>query len=187
MSITAYPLAWPSHIRRTKHREIGRFQTSINGALGNVQRGLELFAKDSGKELDDVVVSSNVTLSIRRPDDPGVAVWFLWEGVQVCIPIDRYTSVSNNLQAIHHIIRLKRGEIRHGTLELVKASFRGFMLPAPTGHQWWTVLGVDEDAPMDDIKKRYQHLVSLHHPDRPEGNEAMMAKINDAWREAQYQ
>lgn len=187
MSITAYPLAWPAHFPRTKHREIGRFQTSINGALGNVQRSLELFAKDSGKDLDDVVVSSNVTMSVRRPDDPGVAVWFLWEGVQVCIPIDRYTSVSNNLQAIHHIIRLKRGEIRHGTLELVKASFRGFLLPAQTGHQWWSVLGVPQNAPIDEIRERYRRLAALHHPDKPGGDAAMMARINDAWREAQYQ
>jgi hypothetical protein len=186
MSITAYPLSWPSHFPRTKHREAGRFQTSINGALGNVQRGLELFAKDSGKELDDVVISSNVTMSIRRPDDPGVAIWFLWDGVQVVIPIDRYTSVSNNLQAIHHIIRLKRGEMRHGSLELVKASFRGFLLPAATGHQWWSVLGVTPNTDLEEIRERYRRLAALHHPDRG-GDPAMMAQINDAWREAQYQ
>jgi hypothetical protein len=40
-----------------------------------VQRSLELFVKDSGKELDDVVVSSNVKVSAgalgkaRDPDD----------------------------------------------------------------------------------------------------------------------
>jgi hypothetical protein len=60
---------------------------------------------------------------VTSPADPGVAVWFTWDGMQVCIAVDRYQKVASNLQAIHHIIEARRVELRHGTLALVRASF----------------------------------------------------------------
>jgi hypothetical protein len=111
MSITAHPLCWPTQFPRRQNRESGRFQTTLAGALENVQSSLRLFAKDSDKKIDGVVISSNVTLGQQRPADPGVAVWFSWDGLQVCIPVDRYDKVEGNLQAIHHIIEARRTEL----------------------------------------------------------------------------
>lgn len=186
MSITAFPLAWPLHFPRTKYRETGRFHTGIARALGNVEASLEKFAKDSHKELCDVVISSNVTRAIQRPEDPGIAVWALWDGMQVCIPVDRYTSVSNNLQAVHYIIEARRSELRHGSLELVRAAFRGSLLATPqSGQQWWEVLEVDERASKEEIRAAYRRKVSTHHPDKG-GDTNLMAEINAAFEEAQY-
>src|SRR5512146_2624661 len=125
--VNAYPLTWPPQFPRAKAREKGAFKTSLAGALGNVQDSLRRFAADSGKKLDQLVISSNVTLGVQRPDDPGVAVWFVWDGMQVCIAVDRYATVEGNLQAIHHIIEARRVELRHGTLALVRATFTGFL------------------------------------------------------------
>jgi hypothetical protein len=183
MSITAYPLSWPAHFPRHKNREIGRFNTYYTGALGNVQRVLQLFAKDSHKEIDDIIISSNVTPSVRMPADPGVAVWFLWSGLRVSIPLDRYTTPSCNLQGIYHVIQARRSELRHGSLALVRASFAGFQLAAPSDMDWAQVLGVSRRAHPDEIKEAYRRLASECHPDKG-GDDARMAIISAAWKQA---
>lgn len=103
MTISAYPLAWPPHFPRSKYRDDGRFKTALPNAIKNVQGSLRNFASDSGKSLQNLVISSNVTLGVDSPADPGVAVWFVWDTLQVCIPVDRYRSVASNLQAIHRL------------------------------------------------------------------------------------
>lgn len=184
MNPKAFPLTWPPMFPRVKNREKGVFKTPLAGALKNVQESLRLFAGDSGKKLENLTISSNVTLGVSRPTDPGVAIWFVWDGLQVCIAVDRYLSVEANLQAIHHIIEARRVELRHGTLALVRASFQGFLaLPSPKNKAWWEVLGVSREATQDQIKSAYRALASANHPDRG-GSAAAMAEINKAYAEA---
>jgi hypothetical protein len=184
VTVTAYPLHWPQGFPRAKVRERGSFKTTLAGALDNVQGSLRRFASDSGRKLETVVMSSNVTLGASRPADPGVAVWFTWDGLGVCIAVDRYQTVEANLQAIHHIIEARRTELRHGTLALVRASFAGFLaLPAPTGQNWWQVLGVQQGATAEAIKAAYRKLAAEHHPDRG-GDSARMAAINMAYQQS---
>ncbi len=184
MTITAYPLTWPQAFPRSKMREKGAFKTTLAGALKNVQDSLRRFAADSRKKLENLVMSSNVTLGESRPADPGVAVWFVWDGLSVCIAVDRYLTVEANLQAIHHIIEARRVELRHGTLALVRATFQGFVaLPAPAGKEWWQVLGVAKDAKPEEIKAAYRKLAAEHHPDKG-GDQARMAEINKAYEES---
>lgn len=185
MTINAYPLQWPAVFPRAVRRENGKFQTTLSGALKNVDDSLRRFASDSGKKIDGLVISSNVTLGAHRPPDPGVAVWFTWDGLQVCIPVDRYATVEANLQAIHHIIEARRVELRHGTLALVRASFTGFKaLPSPPGSEWWEVLQCKRDASIEVARTHYRSLASEHHPDKG-GTAEKMAAINAAWAQAQ--
>ena len=180
---TAYPLSWPRAFPRSKAREKGAFKTSLAGAIKNVNDSLQRFANDSDTDLENLVISSNVTLGIQRPDDPGVAIWFTWGKMGVCIAVDRYGTVEANLQAIHHIIEARRVELRHGTLALVRATFSGFLaLPAPPGSNWWEVLGVQPDASADDIEAAYKRQASKHHPDKG-GTAERMAEINRARKE----
>lgn len=177
---TAFPLTWPATIPRSKSRERGAFKTSLAGALRNVQNSLKLFARDSGKPLTGLVISSNVTLGVERPADPGVAVWFAWDGLQVCIPVDRYQTVESNLQAIHHVIEARRVELRHGTLALVRASFTGFTaLPPSRNEHWSDILKVPKDAKPEDIESAYRREAKKAHPDAG-GSDAAMAKLNQA-------
>ena len=133
-------------------------------------------ARDSGKPLSNVVISSNVTLGANRPEDAGVAVWFSWDGLQVCIPVDRYTKVEANLQAIHHILEARRVELRHGTLALVRASFQGFKaLPAPS---WRAVLGEGVKT-LEQAEAAYRALARDNHPDTG-GSQDRMAALNAA-------
>ncbi|MCY1218197.1 hypothetical protein D9M72_301380 [compost metagenome] len=185
MTATAYPLTWPSQFPRKQYPERGAFKTALPAALKNVQDSLRLFAADSGKKIDGLVISSNVTLGVQKPADAGVAVWFTWDGLQVCIPVDRYLSVESNLQAIHHILEARRVELRHGTLALVRATFQGFVaLPAPTGKRHWREvfkeLGATERPTAEDVRRYYQRLASQYHPDRAGGDAVRMAELNQA-------
>ena len=174
---TAYPLTWPDHIPRQKYREKGKFKTTLSTALENVQRSLRLFARDSGKAIPSVIISSNYSLGVERPTDPGVSVWFTWDGLQVCIPIDRYQTIASNLQAIHHVIEARRVELRHGTLALVRATFTGFKaLPPASGSQHWTtVLDLPPGASRDEIDRAYREKAKTAHPDTGGSSTAMTA------------
>lgn len=174
---TAYPLSWPPHIPRAKSRETGRFKTSLAAAIKNVRESLRHFGDDSGKRVEALVLSSNVTLGVERLADPGVAVWFAWNGLQVCIPVDRYTTAEANLQAIHHIIEARRVELRHGTLALVRATFDGLRaLPPPSGAKHWSeMLGVSQGATREQILAAYREKAKAAHPDAGGGDDAMAA------------
>ncbi|WP_315768306.1 MULTISPECIES: J domain-containing protein [unclassified Bradyrhizobium] len=188
-NVQSFPLQWPSGFPRWKNgRTGGSFKTDFDTALRNVRKSLELFASDSGKKVDEPVLSSNVDFnpltsgSTKRPADPGVAVWFVWEGMQVCIPVDRYDTPAANLQAIHKIIEARRVELRHGTLALVRATFSGFQaLPAPKGKHWRDVLQLTDvpNVARSHIETAYKALSRERHPDRGGSTEAM-AELNSA-------
>ena len=179
MTVNSYPLAWPAGFPRTKTREKGQFRTSFDAARNNVVKSLKAFAADSRKQITDPVLSTNVDLMDRLKDnDPGVAVWFTWDGMQVCIPVDRYLNAASNLQAIHHILEARRVELRHGTLALVRATFQGFVaLPAPRSP--WDILGVNPGSSADAIQSAYRAKARDAHPDSG-GSTAAMAELNAA-------
>ena len=50
---------------------------------------------------------------------------------------------------------------------------------------YYNVLGVDENASQDEIKKAYRKLSLIHHPDKNQGNldaETKFKKINEAYQ-----
>jgi hypothetical protein len=182
LNTPAYPLSWPTQFPRNARREAGRFKTSLAAAMKNVDASLRLFASDSNKPLRELVISSNVTLGSSKPADPGVAIWFTWDNLQVCIPVDRYTTIEANLQAIHHIIEARRVELRHGTLALVRASFAGFLsLEHTQAGDWAGVLGVSRSAPTSEVRAAYQRLRSQYHTDRPTGDPDKFNAVLAAW------
>lgn len=180
MTVQAYPLHWPPGFPRSQHREYGRFKSSFNSARDNVEGSLRKFATDSRKVVSNLVISSNQTIGGSEPRDPGVAVWFMWDNMQVCIPVDRYASIASNLQAIHHIVEARRVELRHGTLALVRATFTGFQaLPAPNGKHWRDILQVGDYASRDTIEANFKRLAKDRHPDAG-GSADQMAELNNA-------
>lgn len=186
---SVYPLCWPPHIGRTRSplRTKSQFRSTLPAALSNVRKSIEGFAKDSGKNVTGIILSSNCTLGNDVPSDPGVAIWFVWDGMQVCFPVDRYLRPEENLQAIHHIIEARRVELRHGTMELVRATMTGLKaLPPPPDYKpWWMVLGFASDAvTLQRVEDRFRELAAKHHPDVAGGNAELMTKINLAVAEA---
>ncbi len=181
-SLSAYPLHWPQGFPRKHIREKSRFDTTLAKALSNVSLSLDRFGKDSEVAVTDITLSSNYTLSDQRPEDPGVAVWFNWDGTMRCVPCDRYRTIEENLQAIHHVIEARRTELRHGTLQLVRASFAGFTaLPAPEGSHWREILKLPPSKRVtpNEVENAYKRLVMKAHPDTG-GSHEQMAKLNSA-------
>lgn len=181
----AYPLQWPSNLKRSSTREPSRFKTTLAAALANVNGSLRRFGADSGKAVEKIVISSNYSLGDENPDDGGVAVYFVWDGLSVCIAVDRYRRIEWNLQAVHHIIEARRTELRHGTLQLVRAAFTGLAaLPPPApGRNWWEVLDVPQKATIEQINSAFKRLAHAFHPDRG-GSDKSMSELNRARDEA---
>ena len=183
--IAPYPLSWPDNMPRTPapRRQSSRFKTTFAQATKNVANSLRLFGQDSGKAVTEIVATSNVggiSLVEMKDQDPGIAVWFSWDGQMRCVAVDRYRKPEENLQAIHHILEARRTEVRHGGLVIARTAFKGFMaLPAPPGSHWTDVLGLGPEATRTDIDAAYRALAKDAHPDHG-GNAEEMARLNDA-------
>jgi hypothetical protein len=158
MNIPPYPLAWPDTQKRTTSRVKSQFRTGLQGAMKNVADSLRAFANDSARKLEYIQITSNAGLFDSSPADPGIAVWFQWDGAMRCIAVDRYLTVAENLQAIHHVLEARRVELRHAGIEMVRTTFRGFVaaLPAPGDKPWHVVLGVAPDATPSQVDAAYK-------------------------------
>lgn len=176
-----FPLAWPQGMPRASSRKSSQFKTSLTKALENVRDSIRLFGSDSGRPVTDVVISSNASLGQMRPDDPGVAVWFVWDGEQRCFAVDLNSKPEENLQAIHHVLEARRTEMRHAGVVMARAAMAGFAaaLPAPDRKTWWQVLQVKETDAIEVIESAYRRLAAARHPDRG-GSDAMMSDLNIA-------
>lgn len=166
----AYPLQWPDGMPRTKARVGSQFKSTLNAAIDNVMTSLRAFGRDSGQSIkaDTIVISSNYSLGVSNPADPGVAVFFEWDGAQRCIAVDRYQKLADNLQAIHKVLEARRVEVRHGGISIVRQTFRGFMaLPNPDKADWRKLFGFRPDQIVTPtmIDAAWRDLARNKHPD----------------------
>ena len=180
----AYPLTWPTAFKRTLSTRGSQFKTTLPQAMDNVEKSLELFSKDTGKKVENVVISSNFNLSARNPKDSGVAIYFDWNGISTCIAVDRYGRIEENLQAIHHCIEAERTKMRHGGLNLVEAAFRGYAALPPPKSDWKRILGIELSHPtLEYVETAYKRLAIESHPDNG-GDHDQMAELNAAIKQA---
>jgi len=188
-TIEAYPLCWPTGWPRTRRPQPSRFDCSLAQARDGVLCELDLLGASR------VIISTNIKTRLDglpyaravEPADSGVAVYFRLQGLQRCIPCDKWDLVKDNLRAIEKTVNALRGIERWGAKEMMDRAFTGFAaLPDHTGPQpWWTVLGVAQSAPLADIRAAYIQLAKRHHPDSgTDPSHAQMAAINVAWEQA---
>lgn len=183
---TAFPLAWPtgwprtpSHKRQPSRFSPGGLAKEAQEAIWELQR---LGARNG-------VISTNIELrrdgfpysGRRAPDDPGVAVYFTYEGRQQCIPCDRWATVEENLRAIWKSIEALRSLERWGAKSFVDAAFTGFTaLPGPaSARAWWDVLGVSQWATVEQINAAWREKAKTAHSDAG-GSDAVMSELNVA-------
>lgn len=188
-SATAYPLAWPEGFSRTTFPKRSSFKVTLNTAVDNVTAELQRFAKASGCSVKNIIISSNYCLGETSPKQPGVAVYFVWDGIQTCIAVDLYDKLQDNLQAVFYCIEAERTKLRHGGLNLVRAAFRGYAsLPPPSSsakpRHWREVLQYPHGFDIDQVKVLYRTAQLAAHPDRNKGVDKGSAEINAAWEQA---
>jgi hypothetical protein len=142
VSAEAYPLQWPQGRARTNQwgREHAKFDVSFARARDNIIREVTLLAGGRYGPDPQVVISTNIPLrrdglplaGHRAPDDPGVAVYFLYKKRQMSFACDRWYKIEHNMQAIAKTIEALRGVARWGTGDMLEAAFTGFTaLPPP--------------------------------------------------------
>lgn len=193
----AYPLQWPTQWPRTPEhqREYGNLNKMPSGKIRlDLNRELRML------DADNVVISSNVAVrrdglpyaNQKRPDDPGVVLYFTRNGNEVCIPCDRWMTVDANLRAIGKTVEAIRGMERWGAGDLVDAAFSGITnkaLPANvviTPYQkraWYEVLDVSQSAPRAVIDAAYRALLKQRHPDVGGSTEEFL-ELQSAYKEA---
>lgn len=204
----AFPLAWPLGKPRSVERESGQFgvtidkqstfdpektykkkqQITVGAALSRLRDQLKLLGVETS------VISTN--MPIRRdglpmsgraePLDPGVACYFVLEGVARVLAGDKFDRIADNIAAIAAHIDALRGQARWGIGDLAQA-FAGYKaLPAFGGiRPWWELLGFKAPpASLDMVKAKRTELLVLHHPDRG-GNMNQAAEINAAYGDAE--
>jgi hypothetical protein len=200
MTVEAYPLQWPLGRKRTEHwrRERAKFDVSFARARDNIVQEIGRLA---GRYPDpQIVISTNIALrrdglplaSQRAPDDPGVAVYFLYKKRQMSFACDRWLKIEHNMQAIAKTIEALRGIARWGTGDMLEAAFTGFeALPAPQTNgaarprTWREVMEFPPQAAIsaDMVSARFRRLASVRHPDAGGSHEAM-SELNRAREQA---
>lgn len=185
----AYPLQRPDHIERTAahRRSHGSFQVTPH------QAAVELSDEVRRSGGTHMVISSNVPVrrdglpyaNHRKPDDPGVAVYYMRKGQQICIPCDAFDATWKNVRAIGLSIRDMRGPESRGCAAITDQAFSGFIaLPAPDAvKQWWDVLQVPRTAHRDDVEHAWKRLRKDRHPDTPSGSTAAFQELQAAYEQ----
>jgi hypothetical protein len=133
----AYPLRWPEGWPRARSRDWGRFSKHLD--TDRAFRDLE--EELSRLKASNVVISTNLkprgVPSDPKADprlDPGVAIYFLYNGKQMSMAQDRYDTVAKNLRSLTLAIDAMRAIERHGGGYMMQRSFDGFaQLPPPDG------------------------------------------------------
>lgn len=180
MTPTAYPLAWPPGWPRTEPARREKWP----GAGLALERALKE-CQDELRRLGatDVILSSDCTLGVANPRDPGVVAYATYQRMQIAIPCDRWNTVAGNLRAIAKTIEAMRGMERWGAKHMIRAMFQGFAaLPAagPGQRPWRVVLELNEAAKLHHAEASYRALAKAAHPDAPGGSHDRMAELNAA-------
>lgn len=210
--ITRSPLCWPNWFPRTEagERKRAQFGTKNDRGWGKKELTLSQSTQRVLSELssftrngrpwrcnpDNVIISSDLELRLdgfprsgqKKPNDPGVAVYFTLDGVQRCIPCDVYLRIEDNLAAVAATIEALRTIERHGS-QMFEAAFSGFdALPAPdhvVGRSWRDVLDYYGNH-LFEAELQYQRKRKAAHPDH-KGTEEQFIEVQNAWEQAKQE
>jgi len=192
---TAHPLCWPLSKPRSKHRSTNnQFKTSFASGRDNCLREIKRLGGSS------VIISTNVPVKkdgtpygVKWGDslageDPGVSVYFMRGGRELCFACDRWNHVQDNMHAIALTIKALRGIARWGTGDMMESAFRGYAaLPERSeSSEWWKTLGVPINSHRITVREAYVSLVKKHHPDSG-GDAELFARVQRAWEEYERQ
>jgi hypothetical protein len=215
-NISSYPLQWPPQQPRTrasdrKHGSFGVRESStyssykqlksitLHEAVERVDAELGKFTKVGQRhrvDEENVVYSSNIPArndgrpksGFAKPEDPGVAVYFILDGARRCIACDTYARLEDNVAAVAHTLEALRAIERHGS-QMFHTAMAGFnALPAPNDYpnMDWRIILDYGGSNFDEARRQYRRKASLTHPDNG-GTDEAFDRVQKAWERAQLE
>ncbi len=162
--VDAFPLQWPQGWPRTKFPEYARFSTTLGAARNSLLNELNLLGAKK------IVINSNMEIkkdglpyaNQNKLEDLGIAVYFVLDGEDQCIPCDKWRSLADNVHAVNLTVKALRGLDRWGAKEMVKAAFRGFVALPDYTTEYDYFAGCTSQ---EEVTKRYKTLAKELHPD----------------------
>lgn len=187
-----YPVQWPIGWPRNDNYETAQFKVDYDQALRELSLELEKLGADSAYITTDQELRVNGTPRRDRvPISPAVAVYFVRNGSQLCIPCDKFSTVRDNVRAVGLTLESIRRMERYGTSQTVEATLSGFAaLPAEAGpsvgpRAWYDVLQVSPDADVSVIRAAYRNLAAKYHPDNQDSGDAQkFQEVQNAFNES---
>jgi hypothetical protein len=186
----AYPLYWPDGWKRCASYARSHLQgrLTFGQARDRLLRELRLLGAAN------VVLSTNIPLrrdglpyaDYRRPDDPGVSVFFTYSKRHMCFACDRYHVIEDNVRAIALTIEALRGIERWGASDMIERAFRGFTAITQAASRSWREVfgfGKEEEVSAGDVEAMFRKLAHERHPDHG-GSDAAMTELNLAREQA---
>lgn len=191
----AYPLTWPDGQPRTAFESRKRSQFKVSQDIA--QRFLRAEIQRLGGR--NLIISTNIPIrqdglpyadAARRViRDNGVAVYFDYNGTQMCFACDKWETIRENIHAISKTIEALRGIERWGSGDMMERAFRGYTaLPAPMTPpklKWWQVFKfTGPDVSHETVRAAYLDLVKMYHEGGSMPDPERMAMYNAAYDEA---
>jgi hypothetical protein len=183
----AYPLCWPEGWRRFRPVERANnysWKKTVDRYRDHMLDQVRMLGGEN------IVISTNVPLrrdgqffaDFKTPDDPGVAVYFSYNGKPICFACDKYTSVGDNIHAIGLTIEAMRQIERCGASDMLERAFTGFAaLPQTSSASWREAFGLATNAivTLDEVERIFRDLAKQTHPDAG-GNDTLMRGLLEA-------
>lgn len=164
----AFPLEFPPWEQRTPHRRRAVFQVEFDQARDELLHELALL------KADGVIISTNILLrrdglpyaNQREPGDPGVAVYFRWQGRDYCLACDQWDLVKDNLRAIGlYVASLRPILTSRWGVRQADQLMRVHALPETVERHWWVVLNCPCSATEEEVRAAYRRQAATAHPD----------------------
>jgi hypothetical protein len=184
-----YPVQWPIGWPRNEYYENAQFKVDYDRAVRELAYELERLGADSAYlSTDRLLKVDGQPRAGMQADTPAVAVYFVRNGKQLCIPCDKFNSVRDNIRAVGLTLSAIRQMERYGTSQTVEATLSGFAaLPAEASpnagpRPWYEVLQVSAEADSNIVKAAWRNLAAKYHPDNQDtGDARKFAEIQDAF------
>ena len=195
--IERFPLSWPAGYPVTQKRVDSAFKIAFVQARDEMINELKLLIGYA--EVKNIIISCNMPhnkdglLTGKMPlmyPNPGVAVYFKFNGEDKVIACDHWTHLHANLRAIGLTVAAIRSMDRYKCTDILSRAMGDMKaLPQNAGAagdmSWWVVLGVKKDAPWTWIEKTYRDKIKIFHPDmKPNGDADVFNMVQKAYQEA---
>lgn len=190
MTAEKFPLAWPQGYPVTEYREPSKFKCTFAEARDGIFNELNRLGAD------EFFISCNIERNKKGElvggrliyDNPGVAVYFKFNGEQKVIACDKWKYIHENLRAVEKSLDSIRGLDRWGCTNIISQAVSGMKaLPQNAGASnmaWWQVLGVQQTTPESEIEFAYRQLIKKYHPDkRYTGDNDKFIRVQEAYKQ----